>query len=106
MNKMFVSRKVGYLKHEVDVLERASLQVQSIYDRAATMAKHYYFSLDLSYPTALQQVPRTYFQKWIYTTKGWKFIGSEYTLESTKNPSTMAPLISLCLQALIYLVTI
>lgn len=103
MNKIIVSRKVGYPKHEVDVLERASLQVQSIYDRAATMAKHYYLSLDLSYPNAaLQQVPRTYFQKWIYTIKGWKFIGSEYTPESTENHSTIAPLISLCLQALIW----
>ncbi|WP_454191934.1 hypothetical protein [Paenibacillus sp. Marseille-Q7038] len=102
MNKMFVSRKVGYPKYEVDVLERASLQVQSIYDRAATMAKHYYLSLDLSYPNALQQVSRTYFQKWIYTIKGWKFIGSEYTPESTENDSTITPLMSLCLQALIW----
>ena len=129
MNKNIVSRKVGYPKREVDVLERASLQVQSIYDRAATMAKQYYLSIDLSYPTAFQQVPRTYFQKWIYTIKGWKFLGSEYTPESTENPSTITDvktrlnllefhpssdlssstsentitsLISLCLQALIW----
>ena len=89
MNKIIVSRKVGYTKHEVDVLERASLQVQSIYDRAATMAKQYYLSLDLSNPKALRQIPRTYFQKWIYTIKGWKYIGSEYPPESTENVSSI-----------------
>lgn len=94
MNKIIVSRKVGYAKHEVDVLERASLQVQSIYDRAATMAKQYYLSLDLSYPTALGQFPRTYFQKWIYTIKGWKYIGSEYLAESNDKCSTITDVIS------------
>lgn len=129
MNKIIVSRKVGYAKHEVDVLERASLQVQSIYDRAATMAKQYYLSLDLSYPTSLGQIPRTYFQKWIYTIKGWKYIGSEYLTESNEKYSTITDvmtdqnllefhpssepsadtskntvtsLVSLCLQALIW----
>lgn len=83
MNKIVVSGKVNYDKQEVDELERASLLVQSIYDRAALLAMKYYLSLHKSFPTAPQPQPQAYFQKWIYTAKGWKYIGSEHQTEST-----------------------
>ncbi|WP_211745220.1 hypothetical protein [Paenibacillus sp. Marseille-Q4541] len=88
MNKIVVSRKVNYEKQEVDELERASLQVQSIYDRAATMVKQFYFSSDANHSKAVRQLPRTYFQKWINTTSGWKYVGSEYDPGSPENVVT------------------
>ncbi|MCM3784152.1 hypothetical protein M3231_14305 [Neobacillus mesonae] len=77
MNKIVVSRKVNYGKQDVAELEQASLRVQSIYDKAARMVKQYFSSAGMKESDTFLQAPSSYFQKWIHTNKGWKYIGSE-----------------------------
>ncbi|MFD1138540.1 hypothetical protein [Paenibacillus urinalis] len=92
MNKIVVSRKVNYFQQDVAELEQASLRVQSIYEKAARMVKQYFSPAAAEKLEATVLSQRSYFQKWIHTSKGWKFIGSEYQNEQAEAHPSLADL--------------
>ncbi|WP_189028307.1 hypothetical protein [Paenibacillus albidus] len=97
------SREITYGKKDVAELERASIKVQLIYDKALFMLHEYlpeslwdaWIGVPYSIISSLYKGNNdsgTIFQKWIQSPAGWKCIGCErHCLESAASPQQPLP---------------
>lgn len=79
LRKIVLSQETTYTIRHIKELESASVEVQYIYDKASDMLRRYVPESTWSmWNSSLIDDNSIMYQKWIYSSKGWKCVGSEH----------------------------